>query len=127
MLAFSRVPFCELPRHCRGAHMSQLRISLTLSGAVSLGAYEGGALAALLYAVREIAAGDDPPLRIDVMSGASAGSITALLAARALPQGHDPRAVLSRAWGQAGPLGGLLGHGTQAPLALRHLQARGTT
>ncbi len=107
--------------------MSQLRISLTLSGAVSLGAYEGGALAALLYAVREIAAGDDPPLRIDVMSGASAGSITALLAARALLQGHDPRAVLSGAWVQGDSLGDLLGHGTQAPLSIEKLRELGTT
>jgi predicted acylesterase/phospholipase RssA len=107
--------------------MSQLRISLTLSGAVSLGAYEGGALAALLYAVREIAAGDDPPLRIDVISGASAGSITALLAARALLQGHDPCAVLSGAWVQGDSLGDLLGHGTKAPLSIEKMRELGTT
>jgi len=107
--------------------MSQLRISLTLSGAVSLGAYEGGALAALLYAVREIAAGDDPPLRIDVMSGASAGSITALLAARALLQGHDPCTVLGGAWVQGDSLGDLLGHGAQAPLSIEKLRQLGTT
>ena len=37
--------------------MARLRISLTLPGAVSLGAYEGGALAALLLACQERRAG----------------------------------------------------------------------
>lgn len=78
--------------------MPQWRLSLTISGAVSLGAYDGGALAALLYAVREIAAGDDPAARIDVMTGASAGSITALLAARALLEATI-RALSCRAHG----------------------------
>jgi predicted acylesterase/phospholipase RssA len=107
--------------------MPQLRMSLTISGAVSLGAYEGGALAALLYAVREIAAGDDPPLRIDVMSGASAGSITALLAARALLQGYDPEAIMAGAWVTGDSLGRLLARGTQAPLSADTLRKLGST
>ncbi len=98
--------------------MSQLRLSLTISGAVSLGAYEGGALAALLYAVREIASQDDQPLRIDVISGASAGSITGLLAGRALLAGHDPVEVMEGAWVTGDSLGSLLAHGTQAPLSI---------
>ena len=105
--------------------MAQLRLSLTISGAVSLGSYEGGALAALLYAVREIAAGDDPAVRIDVMSGASAGSITALLAARALLEGHDPGAVMAGAWVSGGSLGRLLAHGTRAPLSIDALRQLG--
>jgi hypothetical protein len=105
--------------------LPQLRISLTISGAISLGAYEGGALAALLYAARAIASGDDPPLRIDVMSGASAGSITALLSARALLQGHDPRAVLYGAWVASDSIGNLLAHGTQAPLSIDALRKVG--
>src|SRR6266571_8782102 len=90
--------------------MGQLRISLTISGAASLGAYEGGALAALLYAARAVAAGDNPPLRIDVMSGASAGSVTALLSARALLEGHDPRAVMYGAWVTSDSIGKMLAH-----------------
>src|SRR6266571_1801393 len=105
--------------------MGQLRISLTISGAVSLGAYEGGALPALLYAARAIASGDDPPLRIDVMSGASAGSVTALLSARALLQGHDPRAVLYGAWVQSDSIGGMLAHNTRAPLSIDALRKIG--
>jgi predicted acylesterase/phospholipase RssA len=106
--------------------MPQLRLSLTISGAASLGAYEGGALAALLYAVREIAAGDDPAARIDVMTGASAGSITALLAARALLEGNDPGAVMSGAWVKGDSLGNLLAHGTQAPLSVAALRQLGS-
>ncbi len=105
--------------------MGQLRISLTISGAVSLGAYEGGALAALLYAARAVAAGDDPPLRIDVMSGASAGSITALLSARALLEGHDPRAVMYGAWVTSDSIGKMLAHDTRAPLSIDVLRKMG--
>jgi Patatin-like phospholipase len=106
--------------------MPQLRLSLTISGAVSLGAYEGGALAALLYAVREIAAMEDEPLRIDVMAGASAGSITALLAARALLEGHDPGEVMAGSWVSGDSLGDLLAHGTQAPLSIDALRQLGS-
>lgn len=98
--------------------MPTLRLSLTISGAVALGAYEGGALAALLYAARSVATGDDPPLVIDVMSGASAGSITALLAARALLQGHDPCTVMAGAWVKGDSIGGLLAHNSDAPLSI---------
>lgn len=103
--------------------MTSLRISLTISGAVALGAYEGGALAALLYAARSVATGDDPPLSIDIMSGASAGSITALLAARTLLEGHDPRAVMSGAWVERDSIGTLLAHDEDAPLSIEALRA----
>ena len=101
------------------------RISLTISGAIALGAYEGGALAALLYAVRPLAAGDNPAVVIDVMSGASAGSITALLAARALQQGHDPEAVMAGAWVKEDSLGALLAHNSDAPLSIDSLRKLG--
>jgi predicted acylesterase/phospholipase RssA len=58
--------------------MSKLRLSLTIPGAVSLGAYEGGALAALILAARTL--GEENVL-IDTIASASAGSITALLTA----------------------------------------------
>ncbi len=83
---------------------SQVRIGLTISGAIALGAYEGGALAALLAAVQAVNAKQrddeqDPlALRVDVMAGASAGSITALLATRTLLGGLDPIEVMYRAW-----------------------------
>ena len=105
--------------------MSQLRVSLTISGAVSLGAYEGGALTALLYAVRELTAGEDPPLRLDVISGASAGSITGLLTARTLLQGQDPETVMAAAWVTDDSIGDLLAHGTQAPLSIDAMRQMG--
>jgi predicted acylesterase/phospholipase RssA len=76
----------------------QLRIGLTISGAIALGAYEGGALAALLTGVQ--AANRDHPgaVRIDVIAGASAGSITGLLAARALAVGLNPIDVMYGSW-----------------------------
>jgi len=49
--------------------MEKLRIGLTISGAVSLGAYEGGALAALLVAVQEM----QGAVVVDAITGASAG------------------------------------------------------
>lgn len=103
-----------------------LRISLTISGAVALGAYEGGALAALLYAVRPLMGEETAPVRVDVISGASAGSITALLAARALQQGHDPEKVMAGAWVVGDSFGALLAHGTDAPLSIEKLRDLGS-
>ena len=50
--------------------MGQLRIAPTISGAVSLGAYEGGAPAALLVAVQQLQAQDPEAIRIDPEAGA---------------------------------------------------------
>src|SRR2546421_25869 len=66
--------------------MTRTRIGMMLPGAVSLGAYEGGALAAILAAVQ--AAGGE--LAVDAIASASAGSITAVVASRALLRGADP-------------------------------------
>lgn len=76
----------------------KLRLALTISGAVSLGPYEAGALAALIVAVRELCQGDDPPVRVDAIGGASAGSITGMLAARCLLEGIDPVHVMREVW-----------------------------
>src|SRR4051812_6091370 len=75
-----------------------LRIALTLPGAVSLGAYEGGALAALVVALQHLNGSGRRDVRIDAIAGASAGSITGLLTARILLDGVDPVAVMWRAW-----------------------------
>jgi hypothetical protein len=72
----------------------RLRLALTLPGAVSLGSYHGGALAALLVAAQHA----EGQLVIDAIAAASAGSITGLLATRALLQGADPVALMVRAW-----------------------------
>jgi hypothetical protein len=82
---------------------AELRIGLTISGAIALGAYEGGALAALLCAVQAVneetrGTGRQGAIRVDAMAGASAGSITALIAARTLLCGLDPIEAMYGAW-----------------------------
>ncbi len=75
--------------------MGKLRLSLTIPGAVSLGAYEGGALAALILAAKTLG---EEVLVIDTIAAASAGSITGLLTARSLLRDVDPVKLLSEAW-----------------------------
>lgn len=98
--------------------MRQLRIALTLPGAVSLGAYEAGAVAGLLTAALEVNARDPEALRIDALTGASAGSMTALLAARVLTAGRDPLPVLRDAWVGQPALHRLRDPTRRAPLSL---------
>ena len=74
--------------------MTRTRIGMMLPGAVSLGAYEGGALAAILAAVQ--AAGGE--LAVDAIASASAGSITAVVASRALLRGADPFKLMVATW-----------------------------
>jgi Patatin-like phospholipase len=112
-------------RLCTRLEEATVRLSLTISGAVALGAYEGGVLAALLYAIRPLVTDPTEPARIDVMSGASAGSITALLAARALLEGHDPLRVMSAVWVERDSIGALLAHGDDAPLSIDSLRVNG--
>jgi predicted acylesterase/phospholipase RssA len=95
----------------------QVRIALTISGAVSLGAYEGGALAALLAAVQAVNEQRPGALRVDAMAGASAGSITALVAARALTAGLDPIDAMYRAWVVTPQLDELRDH-NESPLSV---------
>lgn len=94
--------------------MARLRISLTLPGAVSLGAYEGGALAALLLACQELG---EHAVVIDSIASASAGSITGLLSARALLRGADPVQMLTRAWVELVSLKAMKTHSAEAPLS----------
>ena len=100
----------------------RLRIALTISGAVALGAYEGGALAALLCAIRELCGGDDPAVRIDAIGGASAGSISGLLAARCLLEGIDPVYVMREAWVERDSLAVMRTEAPDEPLSLDALR-----
>jgi predicted acylesterase/phospholipase RssA len=96
----------------------QLRLALTLPGAVSLGAYHGGALAALLVATQR----SEGRVVIDAMAGASAGSITAVLAARALLRGADPVVLMRTAWVDGDDLEVLLSSDTRSPLSQEPLR-----
>ena len=75
--------------------MPRLRLSLTIAGTARRGAYEGGALAALIVASTTLG---EETLVIDSMASASAGSINELLTARALLGGIDPVRLFDAAW-----------------------------
>lgn len=76
------------------------RIALVLSGAVSLGSFEAGVLDELLYILDLLARNPDPEKRyeLDVVTGASAGSMTAALVARAVMHDFRRRDALYDAW-----------------------------
>jgi len=102
--------------------MTKLRIALTISGAVSLGAYEAGVLACLLSGIRSLCGGDDPRVRLDAIGGASAGSMAGLLAARCLTGGFDPVYVMEQAWVVQDSIKLMRAHGNQSPLSLDDLR-----
>ena len=114
-----RRPVRDSLRAMPAGQRGELRIGLTISGAIALGAFEGGALAALLTGVQGVNSrrGERDSLRVDVIAGASAGSMTGLLAARTLLAGLDPLKVMREAWVQMPQLGALEGH-MDAPLAV---------
>ena len=97
--------------------MPQLRIALTIPGAISLGAFEGGALAALLVGVQAVNAEQRDALHIDAIAGASAGSITGVVAARALLEGQDPVEIMRRLWVEIPALSVMRARGRSAPLS----------
>lgn|GEM_PF-1094429 len=82
--------------------MDSRRLSLILAGGVSLGAWEAGALVELLYALDWLARERNDRWQIDVITGSSAGAMTAALAGRAIL--HDRgafAAALHDAWVRA--------------------------
>jgi Patatin-like phospholipase len=103
--------------------MGQLRIAPTISGAVALGAYEGGALAALLVAVQELQSVEPEAIRIDAIGGASAGCMTAMLVAKTLVAGLDPVDVMYRTWVDAASLDNLKTSSGNGPLTMDNLMA----
>ena len=64
------------------------RLAMTIAGAVSLGSYEAGVLYEIIHAIgqhnQDPATTDDERIVIDVMTGASAGGMTATIAAQKL-------------------------------------------
>ncbi len=63
------------------------RLAITIAGAVSLGSYEAGVLYELLRAIRtynEAALTEDKKIYIDVLTGASAGGMTAAMVSQRL-------------------------------------------
>lgn len=97
-----------------------IRLSLTLPGCASLGAYQAGAVAALTVAIQELRR-QQRPVVVDAVGGASSGALVAFLTAQCLLEGLDPHAVLHRAWVDWATLA-LLRGGKRAPLSYRSLR-----
>src|SRR5690242_6213347 len=108
----------DRPRRRKALPLPQLRIALSLPGEASLGSFQAGAVSALLVALREVNHRAAGAVRLDVITGASSGALTAVLAARALLGGQDPIAPLRRAWVSEPSLDALRGRDRLAPLSL---------
>jgi predicted acylesterase/phospholipase RssA len=76
------------------------RLALILSGASSLGSFEAGVLTELLWTLDHTARQADPSRRwtLDIITGASAGAMTAALVARAVMADHKANRALHAAW-----------------------------
>src|SRR3954447_11791825 len=85
-----------------------IQLALTLPGGVALGAFEAGALAALVVAGGDLCEGDEPQVCVDLIGASSAGSLTSVLVVRALLEGLDPVDLLRRAWVEEASLPALL-------------------
>lgn len=93
------------------------RVAIAISGAVSLGSYEAGTLYELIAAIAAHNTQHDDPaeqIKIDVLTGASAGGMTAALVAQKLLyeasslSSHDTNAAYN-AWVKLVDIDGLLG------------------
>ncbi|MGE0726403.1 MAG: patatin-like phospholipase family protein [Acidimicrobiia bacterium] len=100
-----------------------IRLSLTLPGSASLGAYQAGAVSALAVTVNALRQ-RGRPVRLDAIGGASAGSIVALLFTHCLLTGRDAPAMLGRAWIDEVDIGLLRSGGGHSPLAFDDLRER---
>src|SRR5688572_14186124 len=76
------------------------RLALTLSGAGSLGSFEAGVLTELLWTLEHAWRHADPSRRwtLDIITGASAGAMTAALVARAIMADSRGQRSLHSAW-----------------------------
>ncbi len=105
-----------------GGSADQLRLSVALSGGASLGAYQAGALAALLVGVQSVRQQEGPRVAVNALGGASAGSVVALLGAHAVLEGLDPAAFLHEAWVERVSLDVLRRKAGQGVLSAAHLR-----
>ncbi len=74
-----------------------LRMTFTLPGSASLGAFQAGAVCAVSETIRELK-NRGREVHVDAVGGASAGSIVAMMFAFCLVEGLDPTRVLRQAW-----------------------------
>ncbi len=106
------------------AETAPLRLTLTLSGGASLGAYEAGAAAGLVVAWRHLDELDGIDASIDAVGGASAGSLVSLFVAHALCEGCDPVELMQEAWVERVSLKLLRSTSPDAPLSFDELREK---
>ena len=89
---------------------NETRIALIIAGGVSLGNFEAGALAEILYQIETRNKSGDHRYVIDVITGGSAGSITGAMVAKVLVEGNtaERRAMLHDSWVIDGDIGKIL-------------------
>ena len=73
-----------------------IRVTLTLSGGASLGAFQAGNAAGLLVAFFHLREEEGIDVRVDALGGASAGALVSLMTAHSLLSGADPVKLLRR-------------------------------
>jgi predicted acylesterase/phospholipase RssA len=100
--------------------VADLNIAVTLPGEGALGTFEAGAMSALIVAAQ---AGD--ALDVDILTGASSGALTSVIAAAALLTGRDPIEPLRRAWVTEPSLDSLRDAQVRAPLSLQRARSVG--
>lgn len=99
-----------------------LPVHLVMAGGASLGAFHGGALAALLTGLAVPARRG--VVRLDAVGGTSAGAIAALLAAHAWLEGIDPVWLMHTAWVERLSTDVLRSRRAAAPLSFERLRDR---
>lgn len=102
---------------------ASVSLTLTLSGGAALGAYEAGATAAVMEAVRVLRKRGEN-VSIDAFGGASAGALVAVFAAHAATNDIDPVWLLREAWVNRVSLDLLKGDGLESPLGFTTLTER---
>ena len=101
---------------------TQVRLSVTLSGGASLGAYQAGALASLIEATIALRKREADSIAVGAIGGASAGALIALLGAHALRSGLNPTRLLYDAWVEKVSLSLLTGSGPDSPMSHQRLR-----
>lgn len=104
-------------------HSVPLRLSVSLPGSASLGAYQAGALSAIAVIVEELRRGGRD-VRVDALGGVSAGAIVSLFYAHSLLTGSDAPSLLRRAWVDDVSSSLLRSRSDRAPLDFSRLEPR---
>lgn len=109
--------------HMDTSSTGPLRLTLTLPGSASLGAFQAGAVAGLAAVIRSLRRrGVD--VHVDAVGGSSAGAFVATLFTHCLLTGRDATALLLEAWVDEVDMELLRSGGSDAPLATRRLRER---